>query len=159
VNSAQPARVVVVDGNPSLAGILGELLADEPGFTVVGTATTGDRAVQLARECEADVFLVDERVDQVLRTTVLDALRAACPEALVLLWSHHEVHTAAEGVDAVLPRGMTFRELVRALRVELRKRPAPPVRSIDLTVRPSAEAGRRGAATRQLERATGIEPA
>jgi DNA-binding NarL/FixJ family response regulator len=120
----RPARVVVVDANASLAGVLAELLEDEPDFTVVGTATHGDDAVRLAQQCEADLFLVDERLDDALSTDVLRALRESCPCAAVMLWSHHEVHTASEDVDGVLRRGMTFRELVRELRAVLRSRAA-----------------------------------
>jgi DNA-binding NarL/FixJ family response regulator len=122
---ARPSRVAVCDGNASLAGVLAELLGDEPGFSFVGTATSGAQAVRLAQECEADVFLLDERLDDALQATFVETLREACPQAVLVLWSHNEVHTAAEGVDAVLTRGITFRELVRAIRATLRShRPA-----------------------------------
>jgi DNA-binding NarL/FixJ family response regulator len=117
------ARIAVVDGNAALAGVLAELLADEPGFEVVGTAVTGAQATALARQCTADVFLVDERLDEALSDEVLDALRTACPSAAVVLWSHHPVHTVAERVDAVVQRGLTFRELARVLRRVVQDRP------------------------------------
>jgi DNA-binding NarL/FixJ family response regulator len=132
VDQSRPARIAVIDANRSLAAVLAELLDDQPGFTVVGTAVTGAQAVQLAERCEADVFIVDERLDDALSTDVLRALHGSCPDAAVLLWSHHEVHTAAEGVDAVLQRGMTFRELVRVVRATVRARrtaaPGEPAR-------------------------------
>ena len=112
--------MLVVDANASLAGVLAELLDDEPGFRCVGVALSGAQAVARAsRECP-DVVLVDERLDEALEATVLDGLREACPRAVVLLWAHHEVHTAATGVDGVLLRGMTFRELVAEMRSALR---------------------------------------
>lgn len=115
------ARVLVADGNASLAGVLAELLADEPGFTVAATATTAAGAVEAARATSPDVLLVDERLDGSLPSEVLPQLRAACPSAVLLLWSHHELHTAASDVDGVLERGMTFRELVREVRAALRR--------------------------------------
>ena len=122
-------RVLVVDANASLAAVLTELLSDEPGFEVVGTALHGDEALQLALHHDPDVLLVDERLDAALSPELLAALRRACPRAAVLLWSHAEVHTAAPGVDGVLRRGMTFRELVGELRRVLGARRAPRDRS------------------------------
>jgi two-component system, NarL family, nitrate/nitrite response regulator NarL len=116
----KPARVLVVDGNPSLAAVLGELIADEHGFALAGTATTGAEAVRLAGETGADIVLVDERLDDALRSEVLRDLRGCCPRAVLLVWSYDAVHTAVEGADGVLVRGMTFREVVRALRAALR---------------------------------------
>jgi two-component system, NarL family, nitrate/nitrite response regulator NarL len=119
-------RVLIVDSNPSLCQVIAELLSDEPGFAVAGCATTGREALEVAQDADVDVLLLDERLDGSVRRAVLDGLRQACPGARVLLWSHNEVHTAAEGVDAVLLRGTTFRELVRAIRhTRAAVRPAP----------------------------------
>jgi DNA-binding NarL/FixJ family response regulator len=138
VTATPASRIVVVDGNPSLAAVLAELLADEPGFEVGGVATTAARAIELADECSADVFLVDERLEGSLSADVLPALRERCPSAAFLLWSHNELHTATSDVDAVLQRGMTFRELVRVIRRVLRAAGAQeggdraPARVVDL---------------------------
>ena len=115
-----PARVLVVDGNASLAGVLGELFADEHGFALAGTATDGAAAVRLAQERCPDVVVVDERLEGNLAAEVLGDLRRACPEALLLVWSYDSVHTAVEHADGVLMRGMTFREVVRSVRADLR---------------------------------------
>lgn len=117
-----PARVLVADGNASFAGVVAELLGDEPGFSVAATARTAHEAVAAARAAQPDVVLVDERLDGSLPSEVLPRLRAVCPNAVVLLWSHHELHTASSDVDGVLERGMTFRDLVRAVRAALRSR-------------------------------------
>ena len=122
VNPPPPARVLVVDGNKSLAGVLGELLADEPGFELAGCATNGVEALRLADRTEVDVALVDERLDDALSTEVLAGLRRRCPDAALLVWSYDSVHTAVEDADGVLERGMTFREMVRSLRSVLRER-------------------------------------
>ncbi|HWH28621.1 MAG TPA: response regulator [Mycobacteriales bacterium] len=112
--------MLVADGNASLAAVLTDLLADEPGFDVVGTALQGGEALEMARQRDPDLLLVDERLDGGLAPDLLGALRTTCPRAAVLLWSHHAVHTAAPDVDGVLPRGLPFRDLVRELRDVLR---------------------------------------
>jgi DNA-binding NarL/FixJ family response regulator len=122
VDTGRLASVLIVEGNGSLARVLAELLDDEPGFSVAGVALSGEEAVAIARGAPVDVVLVDERLDASLDPGVLRTLRRACPDAVVLLWSYDEVHTAAVDVDGVLPRGMTFRELVRGVRALLRER-------------------------------------
>ena len=117
-----PARVLVVDANRSLAGVLSELLADEPGFALAGCATTGAEALRLAGRCDVDVALVDERLDDALTTEVLRGLRERCPQAVLMVWSYDTVHTVVEHADGVLERGMTFREVVRSVRAVLRVR-------------------------------------
>jgi two-component system invasion response regulator UvrY len=113
-------RVLVVDGNAKLAGVLAELVAEEHGLALAGCASTGAQALGLARSTPVDVVLVDERLDDALTTSVLEGLRQACPDAVVLLWCYDTVHTVAEGADGVLLRGMTFREVVCAIRAAVR---------------------------------------
>ena len=122
MNITTPARVLVVDGNASLGGVLAELLADEPGFDLAGCAVSGAQAMRLARETCVDVALIDERLDDALGTHVLEGLRRLCPDAVLLVWSYDAVHTVVENADGVLQRGMTFRELVRAVRAVVRER-------------------------------------
>lgn len=59
---------------------------------------------------------MDERLDGTLPPAVLDGLREACPDCVLLLWSYDPLHTAAEGVDGLLRRGSTFREVVTHVR-------------------------------------------
>jgi DNA-binding NarL/FixJ family response regulator len=115
-----PARVLVVDGNASLADVLAELIADEDGFVLAGRATTGEQAVAIASRTAVDVVVIDERLDDALTTAVLRDLRRCCPDAVLLIWCYDTVHTVVEDADGVLLRGMTFRELVRAVRAALR---------------------------------------
>lgn len=119
------ARVLVVDGNASLATVLAELFEAEDGFSVAGVALTGQQALELADGCELDVVLVDERLDDALAAAVLEGLKLRCPDAVVLLWCYDRVHTVAQNVDGVLERGMPFRDVVREIRRALRERRVP----------------------------------
>ena len=120
-----PQTVLLADGNERLADVIAQLLADEPGFRVVGVAHSCERAVELAREHSPDVALVSEEVGGVPGLQVCAALRAVARDATLLLWSHDvRKDHAVQPVDGVLERGSTFRDLVRSLR---------KVRRIDLT--------------------------
>lgn len=116
-HSHVPQTVLLADGNERLADVMAQLLADEPGFRVVGIAHTCERAVELAATHSPDVVLVSEEVAGVPGLQVCAALRAVARDATLLLWSH-DVHRdqVVRPVDGVLERGSSFRELVRSLR-------------------------------------------
>ena len=109
--------VILADGNERLADVMAQLLADEPGFRVVGIAHTCERAVELAREHTPDVVLVSEEIAGVPGLQVCAALRSVVRNATLLMWSHDVGRDqVVQPVDGVLERGSSFRELVRSLR-------------------------------------------
>jgi DNA-binding NarL/FixJ family response regulator len=63
-------RIVIADDQVLIRAALATLLANQPGFVVVGQAGTGEEAVRLARELVPDVVLMD------IRMPVLDGLAA-----------------------------------------------------------------------------------
>jgi len=106
--------VLLVDGNAKLAGLMAQLLEDEPELRVVETVDDAGEAVRCARESRPDVVLVDGRLRGVSPLALCSALRTACPDAVVLVWLSEPDPTLEMStyVDGVLPRGLTFRELV-----------------------------------------------
>jgi DNA-binding NarL/FixJ family response regulator len=120
-----PQSVLLADGNERLADVMAQLLADEPGFRVVGIAHTCEQAVELARQHVPDVVLVSEEVGGVPGVQVCAALRSVVRDATLLMWSHDVSRgQVLPPVDGTLERGSSFRELVRSLR---------KVRRIDLS--------------------------
>jgi DNA-binding NarL/FixJ family response regulator len=113
--------VLIADGNPSLAVVLAELMADEPGFELAGCVASRREALELAGSACVDVVLVDPRLADTGSGCLLAELRALCPSAVLLVWSC-EGDGSGEHVDGRLDRGMTFRELVSAARGALRVR-------------------------------------
>ena len=109
--------VLIADGNRRLADLMGQLLADEPGFHVVGIAHTAADALALAQQTAPDVVLASEQLGEVQGLELCASLRAKLPDATLLVWSHDVDHTPArpQVVDGVLDRGMTFRELLKAI--------------------------------------------
>ncbi len=55
----EPLRVLIADDHPLFRDGIRGLLATQPDMTVLGEATTGEEAVALAAELEADVVLMD----------------------------------------------------------------------------------------------------
>ena len=121
--------VLIADGNRRLADVMAQLIADEPGFQLVGVAHDAPTALEHAERRQPDVILVSERIDEVEGVELCVALRPVAPDATLLVWSHDVPRTAARApvVDGVLDRGMTFRELLKAIskvrRIRLDPRP------------------------------------
>jgi len=111
----KPAKVLLADANAKLAQVIADLLGDEPGYTVVGVVDTAAAALLAARRRRPEVVLVDPKLNDSTGLALCAALRAAAPEAAVLLWSHGTERVTDAEVDGLLERGMTFRELVQAL--------------------------------------------
>jgi DNA-binding NarL/FixJ family response regulator len=112
----KPAKVLIADANAKLAQVIADLLGDEPGYTVVGVVDSGAAALLAARRRHPSVVLVDPKLTDTTGVALCAALRAAAPDATVLLWSHG-TDRPQDGieVDGLLERGMTFRELVHAM--------------------------------------------
>lgn len=108
--------VLIADGHARLAEIMAQLLADEPGFAVLPVVHSPADAVQAVQTRHPDVVLVSERLGREAGLAVCAAVRAQAPDATVLVWSHQPERVPPRSdVDGVLERGMTFRELVRAI--------------------------------------------
>lgn len=60
--STAPAGVLIVDDEPPARSRLRQLLADLPGFTVLGEAGHGEEALELCASLKPDVVLLDIRM-------------------------------------------------------------------------------------------------
>ena len=54
-----PLRVICVDDSPTVLGILKSILVRQEGFEIVGTATNGVEAAELAKKIEFDAMTLD----------------------------------------------------------------------------------------------------
>jgi DNA-binding NarL/FixJ family response regulator len=77
-------RILVVDDHPLTRDALSLLLAQH-GFDVVGLASDGREAIQLARKLEPDLILLDLTMPDMDGITALPMLRDAAPNAEVVV--------------------------------------------------------------------------
>jgi DNA-binding NarL/FixJ family response regulator len=88
----KPLRVVIADDHRLFAEALEAILAAEDRIEVVGRASDGAKAVELARELDPDVVLMD------VSMPVLDGFEAT-----------REIRSAVEGVRVLMLTGSNSR--------------------------------------------------
>jgi DNA-binding NarL/FixJ family response regulator len=117
-------RIVVVDDQDVVRAAFEVLLATQPDFTVVGSASDGEQAVRLCRQLRPDVVLMDVRmpgVDGIAATRrILSASDGPPPRVLILTTFDLDVHVydALEaGASGFLLKDATAERLFDAVRV------------------------------------------
>src|SRR5215813_8684284 len=80
-------RVLIVDDIPETRDHLTKLLGFEPDMTVVGTASSGREALDIATSLQPDVILMDINMPDMDGITATEQLSTAVPTAAVVMMS------------------------------------------------------------------------
>jgi DNA-binding NarL/FixJ family response regulator len=137
-------RLVIVDDHELARAGLRSLLSGERSLEVVGEATSGAEALDVCRQLQPDVVLLDVRMPDLDGLTVTRLLRRDVPNTVVLLFSMLEelalmTEWRTAGAAGFLLKGAGRREILAAIQQALRpgfqsRPPAthsePPDRSI-----------------------------
>ncbi len=116
-----PIRVLLVDDHAVLRSGLKLLLQSHGDIAVVGEAAEGLEALNLARELQPDVILLDLTMPGMGGLEALDSLRAVAPESRVLILTMHDdesyLHRALRaGAAGYILKKAADVELVSAVR-------------------------------------------
>jgi DNA-binding NarL/FixJ family response regulator len=116
-----PIRVLLVDDHPVVRRGLASLLGTLEGFEVVGEAADGESAVRETQLLRPDVVLMDVRMPGTDGVDATRRIRAAVPEAAVLILTMHDddatVFTAMQaGARGYLLKGAEQDEIAGAIR-------------------------------------------
>ncbi|MFQ5555449.1 MAG: response regulator [Acidimicrobiia bacterium] len=114
-------RVVIADDHRVVRDGLRWMLSDHPEVEVAGEAATGTELIELVRETEVDIVLLDVRMPGMSGLEALEALRSEAPEVRVIMLSMHDepvyVRRAVElGASGYLLKSAGRDEIIRALR-------------------------------------------
>lgn len=114
-------RVVIVDDHEVVALGLKALLSEEDGISVVGTATTVERATDVISELKPDVALVDYRLPDGSGLDVVTALRSVeTPPGVVMVTAAADRRVMSQALDAgclgFLSKNADHRDLVASVR-------------------------------------------
>jgi len=120
-----PIRILVVDDNDSIRGILRRLLQNEADFCVVGEALTGVEALTKAEELQPDVILIDVSLPDIDGLQVAERMRNVKTVSEILIVSDYceggSKHAFSSGARGYLLKSDVGRELVTAVRTVHRK--------------------------------------
>ncbi|HEY1934346.1 MAG TPA: response regulator transcription factor [Acetobacteraceae bacterium] len=113
-------RVLMADDHPIVLAGMRALVAADPCLEVVGEASDGRSALQLAKELRPDAAVLDISMPGMSGIEVATALRTEAPEARVLILTVHEDRAYLRqlleaGVSAFLLKRSAADELVRAI--------------------------------------------
>ena len=129
--SEEPIRVLVVDDDPGARALHGRFVSGTPGFSLVGTAGSGEAAVLRGHRGGVDLILLDMRLPDISGIEVLHRLRtlgARSPDVLVISSSRDQVtvrQALAAHIVGYLVKPFTqeaLRERLRVYRAERRAR-------------------------------------
>ena len=121
--TAPPVRIVVADDHEVVRSGFAELLDTQPDFAVVGTAADGRQAVQISRERDPDVVLMDIRMpgmDGIEATRQLAGDGPGGPRVLVLTTfdlDEYVYDALRAGASGFLLKDVTAERLIEAVRV------------------------------------------
>jgi DNA-binding NarL/FixJ family response regulator len=113
-------RVVVADDFPLVREGVARALNHDPALEVVGQATTGQEAINLAEELRPDVMILDLRMPDLGGLAVLDKLRTSQPQIRVIVMTASEqastlLDAIAAGAAGYLSKRTTGEELRQAV--------------------------------------------
>jgi DNA-binding NarL/FixJ family response regulator len=120
--AAAPVRIVVADDHQVVRTGFAALLATQPDFAVLGTASDGAEAVRMSRELQPDVVLMDVRMPG---TDGIEATRqltgsAAGPRVIILTTfdlDEYVYDALRAGASGFLLKDVTAERLFDAVRV------------------------------------------
>ncbi|MCL7380466.1 response regulator transcription factor [Streptomyces sp. 35G-GA-8] len=120
--TASPVRVLLVDDQPLVRSGLRVIMADHPDLEVVGQASTGAEAVQLAKGVCPDVVVMDIRMPGMdgIEATRLITAGPATARVLVLTTFDEDDHVYGAlraGASGFMVKDMALDDILTAIRV------------------------------------------
>lgn len=126
-------QVGIVDDHAILRNGVRQFLSDHVDIRVVGEATNGREAIDLVREHDIDVLLMDVSMPGQSGIDALAMLRAKAPDMGILILSgypeeHYAINLIRQGASGYLNKECNPRDILEAIRtISLGKRYLTPV--------------------------------
>lgn len=124
----QIIQVLIVDDHTVVRDGLFALLSVEPGIEVIGSASDGAQAVELARELNPDIMLLDLVMPKMDGVQVINEIKQTNPEIKILVLTsfaeNHQVYSAIKsGAIGYLMKDSSADDLISAIRDTYENKP------------------------------------
>jgi DNA-binding NarL/FixJ family response regulator len=111
MSPAEPIRVLIADDSPTALRSVCEYLEFAGGFEIVGTASDGLNAVQLASVKKPDLVLLDLSMPRVNGLEAAEQIRLSSPDLRVIIFSELQGLSLADecrrhGADSFVPKSL-----------------------------------------------------
>lgn len=121
MNQAKPIEVLIVDDHPVVRTGLALMIKYEPDMAVIAEASNGLEAVELFRQHQPDVTLMDLRMPQMDGVGAIATIRSQFPEARIILLTTYdgdeEIYQGLRaGAKGYLLKDATCEQLLEAIR-------------------------------------------
>jgi DNA-binding NarL/FixJ family response regulator len=115
-------RILITDDHPIVREGLSAVLETQPDFEIVGEAASGAQAIERAAALRPDVILLDLELPELDGVAALRAIRAANPQAKVIIFTAFDTDerilgAVQAGAQGYLLKGAPREELFQAIRV------------------------------------------
>lgn len=134
-------RILIVDDHPVVRAGLASMLGTQPGISVVGSASSGEEALDLVSRAEPEIILLDLRMPGMNGIETIRALKARGSNARIIILTSFEtdedVYRAVEaGAHGYLLKNTSEACMLEAIRaVHTNQRYFPPAIAAKLVER------------------------
>jgi DNA-binding NarL/FixJ family response regulator len=121
-SSTHVIRILSVDDHPLLRAGIGALIATQPDMQLVGEASSGREAVQLHRELNPDVTLMDLQMPDMSGLDAIIAIKTEDPTARIIVLTTYSGDALAQralkaGAQAYVLKSLVRTEMLNTIRV------------------------------------------
>ncbi len=122
MRSTPPIRILSVDDHPLLRSGIGALIATQPDMQLVAEAATGAEAVQLHREMNPDVTLMDLQMPDMSGLDAIIAIKSEAPSARIIVLTTYSGDVLAQralqaGAQAYVLKSLVRTEILNTIRI------------------------------------------
>ena len=121
-------RIIIVDDHDAVRRGIRQLLETKPYYRVVGEATNGREGLELAREAQPDIAIVDYSIPELNGLDLSHALKRELPRIEILLYTMHDreeivIEVLRAGVRGFVLKSDAEKHLIAALDALSLRRP------------------------------------
>jgi DNA-binding NarL/FixJ family response regulator len=122
MSAAPLIRILSADDHPLLRSGIGALIATQPDMQLVAEAATGREAVQLHRELNPDVTLMDLQMPDMSGLDAIIAIKTEAPSARIIVLTTYSGDVLAQralkaGAHAYVLKSLVRTEILNTIRI------------------------------------------